>query len=30
VPNDGGTFVPTPGTEIGIDIPADAIKVLGS
>jgi spermidine/putrescine transport system ATP-binding protein len=28
LPNDGGTFVPAPGTAIGIDIPAEAIRVL--
>ncbi len=28
VPNDGTTFVPAPGTEVGIDIPVDAIRLL--
>ena len=28
VPNDGSTWVPTPGTHVGVDIPADAIRLL--
>jgi hypothetical protein len=28
LPNDGGTYVPAPGTAVGIEIPADAIRVL--
>ncbi len=28
VPNDGVTSVPTPGTEVGLSIPPDAIRVL--
>ena len=28
LPNDGAAWVPAPGTTVGIDIPADAIKVL--
>lgn len=28
VPNDGSTWVPAPGTEIGVEIPADAIRLL--
>jgi spermidine/putrescine transport system ATP-binding protein len=28
VPNDGGTWVPAPGTPVGIEIPTDAIRVL--
>jgi len=28
LPNDGGTYVPAPGTAVGIEIPTDAIRVL--
>jgi spermidine/putrescine transport system ATP-binding protein len=28
IANDGTTFVPTPGTEVGVEIPADAIRLL--
>jgi spermidine/putrescine transport system ATP-binding protein len=28
VANDGTTYVPAPGTEVGIDIPSDAVRVL--
>ncbi len=28
VPNDGATWIPAPGTGVGVDIPADAIRVL--
>jgi spermidine/putrescine transport system ATP-binding protein len=28
VPNDGSTWVPTPGTQVGVDIPTDAIRLL--
>lgn len=28
LPNDGSTWVPAPGTEVGIDVPADSIRVL--
>ena len=28
LPNDGSTWVPAPGTEIGVDIPADAFRLL--
>jgi spermidine/putrescine transport system ATP-binding protein len=28
VSNDGGTYVPAPGTVVGIDIPPDAIRLL--
>jgi spermidine/putrescine transport system ATP-binding protein len=28
VPNDGSTWVPAPGTEIGVDIPPDAVRLL--
>jgi spermidine/putrescine transport system ATP-binding protein len=30
VANDGSTFVPTPGTEVGIEIPPDALRLLRS
>jgi spermidine/putrescine transport system ATP-binding protein len=28
VANDGSTFVPSPGTEVGIEIPPDALRIL--
>jgi hypothetical protein len=28
VPNDGSTWVPAPGSEVGVSIPADAVRVL--
>jgi ABC-type Fe3+/spermidine/putrescine transport system ATPase subunit len=28
VPNDGSTWVPAPGTAIGVAIPADAVRLL--
>jgi spermidine/putrescine transport system ATP-binding protein len=28
LPNDGTTWVPAPGTEVGVDVPADSIRVL--
>ena len=28
LPNDGSTWVPAPGTEVGVDVPSDAIRVL--
>jgi len=28
LPNDGTTWVPAPGTDVGVDVPADCIRVL--
>lgn len=28
VPNDGAAWIPAPGTRVGVDIPADAVRVL--
>lgn len=28
VPNDGAAWIPAPGTHVGVDIPADAVRVL--
>jgi spermidine/putrescine transport system ATP-binding protein len=28
VPNDGSTWVPAPGSAVGVDVPADAIRLL--
>ena len=30
VPNDGATWIPAPGTVVGVDVPADAVRVLAS